>query len=223
MKSKILITMALLCFIGFSSCDDDLSSPPPPMGGADCMYVPFIDAYSMYLYDDYYKNDDFYFVKGAALDVVCGYGRRIELIEDFKGNFPKEVSIFTVWGDGVSFIELNRVDYLSDYKNQDTLIMLLGPAADYKYEIPPGGVWYEKKGDYTTLGCAHSVLKLSNGYVTGFILPIDERIASKWWWYFSKEEMDSLIVNMSPEEYKSMVLDTMLYTDLQKRLQEIKQ
>ena len=121
------------------------------------------------------QRDDIFFIKGIAGE-VHEHGRIIEVIEDLKGNFDGESSI-VVWGRG-SYTVLDeiiwdtRTDNIIQYQEQDTLIMLVGSP-----NVIEGGI--EATGDYATLGCAVSVLKLSNGYVTGRIdgttIVIDER------------------------------------------------
>ena len=188
MKKQILIIM-LLCLIGVVSCKDDYVETAPI---CSCPYRPFVDAYSMFWYDNPFDGNETYFVKGIALDVVNEYGCRIKLIEDLKGNFPKNINTtFIVWGENGC-----RVDDFNIYKLQDTLIMLLGAASDRKYKITNSSrIYLEKIGDYITFDCSHSVLKLSNGYAIGHIF------------------CDNHIID----------IDTMLYEDLQKRLEELKQ
>ena len=166
-----------------------------------------------------FQSDDIYFIKGAALDVYK-YGRNIELIEDLKGNFSKETTIFIVWGNGTAPIELNRWDYMPSYKNRDTLLMLLKPAGDLMKFIPKGEPFFEKKGDYTTLSSMHSILKLSNGYVTGYISPWDER--PKWWQEdMPQEDMILFLESLSQEERDMLGKETELWDDLQKELQKL--
>ncbi len=171
---KCLPMLALAAIMAAGCTEDDNGGNNPPAG--ICEFTPFVDAYSMYFQEDYAGNET-YFVKGIALDIVHEYGRNIKLIEDLKGNFPKDIgTTFTAWGSGISFIESNRMDYLNRYDNQDTLIMLLKTPYDYAGQgmVPPGETFYEKASDYATIICANSVLKLSNGYVTGYILPYIE-------------------------------------------------
>ena len=135
-----------------------------------CEYKGFMDNFV----DNFYCNE-FYFIKGLAQNIEHEYGRNIKFIEDLKGNFPKDITSFIAWGDGYTFVCLNRVDHLNMYENQDTLLMLLCPAIYLpKYlsdSVPPLIPFYEKECDYTTMSCAHSTLKLENGNVSGYILP----------------------------------------------------
>ena len=162
---KILILTTLLCLIGLATaCKNDNDVEIVPI--CECLYIPFMKTYI-----SYYDDIETYLIKGVALDVIDGYGRKIKLIEDLKGNFTRNInSTFTVWGALVC-----RADNLSAYNNQDTLIMLLNPAIDNKFKITVDGkVYHERVGDYVTLGCGHSVIKLSNSNVYGFMLPIEE-------------------------------------------------
>ncbi len=124
---------------------------------ADCEERAFIDNYLSSK-----KSDKCFFIKGVALDVF-EYGRTIKVIEDLKGNFVDDSLIFVWgWGDpGPGCMTTERWDIITQYEENDTLIMLIVP------------VFFENClevfGDYTTIACASSVLKLSNGFVTGRI------------------------------------------------------
>ena len=80
-------------------------------------------------------------IKGIALDAY-EYGRKIKLVEDLIGNFPKGIDTFMVWGNigehpsDVSYIHtgINRREYLACYdcyKKGDVLIMLLDRAVGW--------------------------------------------------------------------------------------------
>ena len=116
-----------------------------------------------------------FFVKGVALEVY-EYGRTVKVIEDLKGNFDDESFIF-VWGagfpseeSGFTGFETNRCDLITLHQEKDTLIMLLGAPVVFEFEEGSG---IEAHGDYATIECAYSVLKLSNGLVTGRIFPAE--------------------------------------------------
>jgi len=192
MRKYIFILTALLCLFGFVvACKDDGAAIDDPYNNfidwetyyydcdditkgkidilLSCEFIPFIENFRCN-----FRCNEVYFIKGIAQDIVYEYGRNIKLIEDLKGNFPKNITTFTAWGDGYTYIELNRVDFLDRYENQDTLLMLLrstryNPKSDSSH-IP----FYEREGDYTTMTCAYSVLKLANSNVSGYILPISE-------------------------------------------------
>lgn len=112
------------------------------------------------------NNNDIYLIKGIVLDKI-EYGLKIRLVEDLKGNFPENVNTFIVWGGNDRTASYERSDNLSIYNKQDALIMLLISIRDLSV------VWFnpnvEKQEDYSTVICTKSVLKLSNGYVTGNI------------------------------------------------------
>jgi len=70
----------------------------------------------------------------------------------------------------------DRMEILSFYDKQDTLIMHLTPARDLSEMTPPQYTWFEKPEDYTTLTCTFSVLKVSGDYVEGCILSPNDGI-----------------------------------------------
>ena len=127
---------------------------------ADCFHISsFTENYIKN-----FNNNKVFFIRGVALDVV-EYGRTIKVIEDLKGNFDGESTIF-VWGSGdppKGCITINGWDDITKYKENDTLVMFIGDAVDYY------GSCLEKPGDYKTLSCSSSVLKESNGILTGYI------------------------------------------------------
>jgi hypothetical protein len=148
--------------------------------GSDCMLMPFTATYF-----EKYNSKDVYFVKGKVLKNIY-YGNQIKIIEDFKGNFEGN-AVITVWADdGAS----NRADNMRLYNKNDTLLLLLKQTDMQANRILNRK--YEKKEDFMTCGCSFSVLKLSEGYVTGKI-------------YFSDGSL--------PDK-------TMLWSDLQKQLNE---
>ena len=118
-----------------------------------------------------------FFIKGVAGEVF-EYGRTIEIIEDLKGNLEEVSSIF-VWGYGYSSsefcLENNRADNMLLYQEKDTLIMLVRRSSVFDVDC-----WIETSGDYATLECAKSVLKLSNGYVIGCIDDWTESNSMDW-------------------------------------------
>ena len=184
MRKQILILTTLLCLIGSTvACNDNSNEPTPTkpidwgivewedcdnvkpeIAFLDCMFKGFIENFT-----ENFRCDKIYFIKGVAQNFIHEHGLNIKIIEDLKGNFPKGVTTFTTWGAyNPHNAFLNRCDDLSVYNRQDTLIMLLQPAHDYRDY--PSLQLSEKIGDYTTMDCATSVLKLSNGYATGYIL-----------------------------------------------------
>jgi hypothetical protein len=151
---------------------------------ADCREISFKENYLKY-----FQKDEVFFIKGIALDVF-EYGRTIKVIEDLKGNFTGESSIF-VWGagnppGGKGCMSIERCDVITQYQKNDTLIMLVGPVAIKNC--------FETFGDYTTIPCAYSILKFSNGFVSGYIHPWElswEEITMSW------EELQELLMQSS--------------------------
>ena len=213
-KSQIIAIMLITGVSGCSKKSESTTEQLPPIVGGLCSdAVSFMESISRYSSDN-----NIYVIKGTVLDKV-EYGLKISLIEDFKGNFPKNKNTFTVWGDGTTFIESNRLDYLTSYNKQDVLIMLLTPARDLSFITPPEHKWLEKPEDYTTLTCTYSVVQLSDGYVTGYILPYEER--DTWWDNMSREELSSYIESLPPEEQSSFTMDKMPYDEFQRKLNEL--
>ena len=133
---------------------------------ANCAVLSFLEGVS-----EYSKCSNVFFVKGIVLDAY-EYGLNIRLEEDFKGNFPENANTFLAWGSNLnSLLEDNRLDDLNLYEKQDILFMILTPSPDWSEMIPYKNTWIEKQGDYSTLTCTNSVVKLSDGFVTGCILP----------------------------------------------------
>ena len=144
MKRIILNSILLGILFTFTGCKKEVSCG---RGIAwDCYVKSFTETYP-----DYFKKNRVFFIKGMTLDAEKD-GYNIKVIEDLKGNFTRKSNIF-VWNGGGGDI--------AQYHN-DTLIMHLMKCKDSDDSI-----------DYTymTLPCTYSVLKLSNGYVTGYIYP----------------------------------------------------
>ena len=150
--------------VSIAGCKSNTEEGSLPKLAGNCMVYSFMEGVSTSS-----NNNDVYLIKGTVSDKV-EYGINISLVEDLKGNFPKDVNKFTVWGDGHTFIELNRLDDLMLYKKQDVLIMLLTPTRDLSEMAPKGYKWLEKPEDYSTLTCTCSALKLSGDNVSGYIL-----------------------------------------------------
>ena len=144
----------------FSACSKDKESEPEL-----CISFAYFTFKQTYL--SYFHDDDVFLIKGVALD-VDGHGRKIEVIEDLKGNFTDKSSIF-VWGStGVlcsnKFEQIDaRFDFITQYQVNDTLIMFIRNAhIRFNGDI-------ESPNDYTTLLSYSSIIKWSNGYVSGWI------------------------------------------------------
>ena len=166
---------------------------------ADCSETSFKENYLK----NFQKNEVF-FIKGVALDVF-EYGRTIKVIEDLKGNYTGESSIF-VWGTGfpsnVSEFEacmtVERWDIITQYQENDTLLILVSPVVFENC--------LETFGDYATITCAYSVLKLLNGFVTGYIHPWGDlwgETTMPW------EELQELLLNST--EIQSVKIKNNIY------------
>ena len=153
MKKKIFNTLLVSILLINLGCKPEVC--------ADCVPFTFKETYLKY-----FQDDDFFLIKGEALDIKK-HGRNIKVIEDLKGNFTNKSSVFVWGGSSTSFCGKGRLDMRGDditqYHKNDTLIMFITTnSTKYNRNI-------EKIGDYATLGCYPSVLKLSDGYVTGII------------------------------------------------------
>ena len=199
LKISTIITLCVALFTvsGCANQDECIKT-----GGGYCEQFSFLDGVSITS-----KNSDFYVIKGVVLGTYRRNGLTVRLVEDLKGNFPKGVITFNVWKNINICYPDGRHDCLSCYDYQDVLIMLLTP------EIPRG---------YTTLQCIRSVLKLSNGYVTGNILTWDEILEGWGLGNMTKEEAISYIESLTDEERKLYAIrNTLSWNELQKRLNNI--
>ena len=136
------------------------------------------------------QYNEIFLIKGVALDVIQ-HGRAIKVVEDLKGNFDDKPAIL-VWGaSSISFCDDKgrqdlRVDYITQYHKNDTLIMLIKNAySRFFMDI-------EKPGTYATLGgCQLSVLQFSNDSVSG-------PITSYWRQTLSWEDFQKLLNSNKP-------------------------
>jgi hypothetical protein len=213
MKTNILIfeTLLFLLVIFFSACKEKNNNSVIEQPSADCLDCSFTENYLKNI-----KDANIFFVKGIASDTVK-HGRYIDVIEDYKGNFDDKSSIF-LWGGGNdNCIESNRWDIITQYNVNDTLIIIIKKIEKlFDCDI-------ESLGDYSTITCSHSVLKLSNNYVTGYILPYWEK-KDFWWVNMTEEELYSYVINLKTwEEGYSLEEDTMSFEELQAILKLIKQ
>ena len=146
----------------------------------------------------YSDSRDTYVIKGIVVDTHEKYGLKIRLVEDLKGNFPKTVNTFIVWGSApIEHIYL-REDNLSLYDKQDVLIM------------------HFTRNDYATLNCTHCVIKLTDGYVTGHILPYEV----EWRAGMSQEELLLYVEGRRLWEQQN-IIDTISFDDFQKKINEL--
>jgi hypothetical protein len=154
-KLNIAVPISILLFIAGCESDHDFTSC------ADCETSTFKQTYLRY-----FQDDEVFLIKGVALD-VAKHGREIKVVEDMKGNFSGKSSVF-VWGAGSTSScddqgrQDMRIDNITQYHENDTLIMLITNKVlkQFNWDI-------ERPNDYKTLGCCYSILKLSDGYVTG--------------------------------------------------------
>ena len=156
MKRVLVFTLLIGIFLTIAGC----SKKEEPVLCVDFLTFPFKQTYLRY-----FQDEEIYFIKGVALD-VNKHGREIKIIEDLKGNFADKSSIF-VWGTTGNQCGNPdaRMDYITQYNKNDTLIMFIEKASK-RFNFN-GGI--ERHSDYTVLGGYSSVVKLSNGYVTGYI------------------------------------------------------
>jgi len=188
MKTKLITVTAILLILALSTtgcnkrseCDCQELIKNAMVG--NCTEYSFLETIEMHTP---------FLIKGVASDAI-EYGRRIRLIEDLIGNFPKDVgNSFIAWGAG-GFIYISacsKVDHLTIWENGDTLLMLLFPHFEDETErarkyledigrpecIPV--LLIEKPGDYITLPGRYSVIKLSGDSVIGrFICPDVEQL-----------------------------------------------
>ena len=132
----------------------------------DCEIITFNSNYS-----SNYNSTDVFFIKGVKLKTVY-HGIQIKILEDLKKNLNEDT--ITVWcSDGNSF----RVENSAWYYDNDTLYMLIkktdleGNDPGDLNEIPDD---LEKPNDYMPIHCAYSILKYSNGFITGKITSIQQ-------------------------------------------------
>ena len=174
MKKIFLIKLLIIILLIISACSENKEDEPPIPSAVDCMDNAFKQTYLCN-----FQTNEIFLIKGVALE-VNEYGRQINVIEDLKGNFSDNSSIF-VWGAGMpSNLEVvvmtnERVDNILQYNINDTLIMFVKKIDKLYHDI---GI--EKGGDFTTLSCQRSTLKYSNGYVTGNINLFEEESIKDW-------------------------------------------
>ena len=134
---------------------------------SDCeMIITFNSNYS-----SNYNSADVFFIKGVKLKTVY-HGIQIKILEDIKQNLQGDTIM--VWcSDGNS----SRIEKSTLYNDNDTLYMLIkktdleGNGPGDLNEIPDD---LEKPEDYMPINCACSILKYSNGFITGRITSIQQ-------------------------------------------------
>ena len=179
----------------------------------DCHVLSFMESVSR----DFDGNTT-YIIKGIVLDKYEHYGLKIRFVEDLKGNFPKNVTTFDTWGANTPSTSyfLYRSDNLTIYKTQDVLIMHLLPVLDYLF-LDQQRSSPEKSGDYTTLPCTYSVLKLSDDYVTGYLSMtyIDDKM-----WHNASDEEKTTFYNYLASTNDGRMLEYMKFLERSEMLQE---
>ncbi|MDR2914417.1 MAG: hypothetical protein LBV74_06265 [Tannerella sp.] len=189
--------------------NDESHDFPASFPAADCIVASFIENYHE---SENIFLEDIFFIKGVALDTIV-HGRDIKVIEDLRGNFPSTADTIRVWGMGKN---TNRLDRLSIYDNQDTVLMLLMQAQGLSNTPPGNEELLEKQEDFTVVTCSFSVLKFSNGYVSGNISPSKDRVM--WYDSLTKEEADSISKGLSNKEYEMLFWETMLWEEMKIKL-----
>jgi hypothetical protein len=220
-----LLISVFAAMLAFAGCEKNEAEPT----SEECYvgYYAFVENYINNLgftadyTDDYIKNflvpkDDknythlvnslytmygqSFFLKGILEEHIL-YGAKVKVLEDLKGNFADSVFI-SVWGKtGNASVDnyRERLDDLTQYAISDTLLLMLLKCSLYEDELtpltPP-----EKSDDFSTFEYAVSVLKISNGYVTGKIHTVLQKSGN--------DEIPSI----------SNETETMLWTDLQEEL-----
>jgi hypothetical protein len=174
MKTKISFIVLIGGLLMITAClnnsEQDETINIPSLGGSDCLYIAgFIESYRRLI-----DNDYVFFIKGITQDVVSGYGRKIKVVEDLKGNFKDETSII-LWGagGGTGQVANESPVNLSQYAENETLIILM----DKRLCMSDDGIEREY---YCTTGCGYSVLSLVNEQVTGIINSDYQKITLPW-------------------------------------------
>ena len=192
---KIILILLAVSVLGCEKKEDDICTDP------ECLFnSTFFESVSRNS-----NNRNTYIIKGIVLDNK-GQGRSIRLIEDLKGNFPKGVNGFTAYGKSTVYINTSflRRDDLSLYDKHDVLIMHLTKAgAPFNF--------------YATIDCDHSIVKLSDDYVTGHILAYE---GIEWSEKKPLEELIQYVDSLVLREQQN-IIDTIPLDDFQKKLKEL--
>ena len=160
---KMHVLFIFLNVLIFSSCNNNLDSQKEPLI-SDCCGCCYLTSF-VYTYSSHYNSSNVFFVMGEVLEPTH-HGYKIEVVTDIKGNF-NDSNYITVWGanphnkrlDG-AFLE----DAWHNLQVKDTIVCFMEANSLFDINLP-----YEKAEDYATLTCSYSVLKYSEGYVTGKI------------------------------------------------------
>jgi hypothetical protein len=115
-------------------------------------------------YLNHYNNEDVFFAKGIKLKTE-NHGMWVRVIEDIKGNISEDTVM--IWGAGGISCRLDRV---IDYSDNDTLLVLLQRTDLTENTLKPDREPFENENDYMVINCYYSIVKYSNGYITGKII-----------------------------------------------------
>ena len=156
-----------------------------PMYSSDC---PDSDFFSSYTRN--FSNSNVFSIIGVVLNSE-EHGCNIKVIEDLKGNFCEKTYILV--SDGWD----NRYDFIKHYTEGDTLIVSLHQKRHSTFCNR-----FEKYVDFETLPCQRSILKWSNGYVTGYITSSNE-IETMPWEELRKDLQTFINLNEKPTWFNS--------------------
>jgi hypothetical protein len=137
--------------------EDIIPAEVPPLTILDCRDTEgFIDFYQK----NNKTDESILLLKGIVVkENVLDAGIQIKIIEDVRGNFNSQESQLIFWGSGVN----ESPDNISSYKLNDILFLM----AKKRAWINSNGD--ERPGYYSTVGCAHCITQLIDGYVVGVL------------------------------------------------------
>jgi len=201
MKTKLItLTVVLLTLIGgFTSCNKqngliyDYYDGPLYCGGNGCLNFGSGKSLSVSCeFHSFLESASWqtHVIVAEMLEETYQHGRKVRVIEDLAGNFPKDISTFMAWGapggTAVWGLDANRSGFVlscSDcLKTGDRLVLLLAypynirdsnrKLSDFFPELEPDYEWILTLLHLVTQICSESALRLEDGYVIGSI--------SKW-------------------------------------------
>jgi len=163
----------------------------PRLGHVDYQMRSFLDGVSIFS-----DCSDVYVIRGMAQEAY-EYGLNISLVEDYKGNFPKNLKQFIVWGEGGYYtgMGMDGTGYTNKYAHSE-LVMLLTPVQfvdddslpEFTRKYIQENTFFEKPGDFCTIPWISSIVhKLSNGNVTGAITHGENLFEYMSWKTFQKK------------------------------------
>ena len=213
MKTKknisTIITLCITLFVTFGCtkqnegiklpfCGDNACLKESSGGVASCAIIlSFLKTASPWPSYDSLGNSSFAYptvIMGEILDETYQGGRKIRIIEDFRGHLlPREISTIMVW-TGFNNEPLSCSDC---YKTGDTLIMALlwlvlpgGDPSEIFPEVEPEHAWILTLSHAKLISCSASVLWLKNGFVMGQISGIEPKRMS---WRDFQRELNSVL------------------------------